>query len=132
MPISENKKKRRNLQVSDECSSITYSLQPLHRQFSELNAFFFHFPRRNAIAVIAAPITHEISSEIKIQELLPPGRSGVRVIHEIRYASGTRIRIVVTIEMIIGVTVSPAPLMTPDTDWVYAIATYPIIRIFSM
>ena len=98
-------------------------LHPFHDQFNELNAFFFHFPRRNAKAVIAAPNTHEISSEIKIQELLPLGRSGVLVIHEIRYASGTRIRIVVTIEMIMGVTVSPAPLMTPDMDWVYAIAT---------
>lgn len=72
--------------------------------------------------VINAPKTHEINKEIKIHSLRPCGNCSLLVIHTMPYANGTRIRIVLTMEIHIGVIVSPAPRITPDRHCVTAMA----------
>ena len=61
-----------------------------------------------------APIHQDASNDKWIHSNLPNGNSAVLVRYEIPYATGTRTRTVVNNEIHIGVTVSPAPRITPD------------------
>ena len=66
------------------------------------------------------PTVHEQSSEKKMTRGSPLGFSALRVRYARAYARGTRTTRVVKKEIYMGVVVSPAPRITPESDWVTA------------